>query len=876
MSEVYLYDADCNDFDSIGIVGALVPTRCVFSEAANGNSSLSLTHPMDDLGRYKQLKSGMILKTAVPVRTVPEILNGEYIDVVTIYTVKNTATKLNRYIYNRAKPDSKKDKKLKLVPVGGVVTILATYTDESKRWKCSYKYKSGKKWKTVTGYIDHDSNTIGYQESREVAPTPTGQEAVAPSWATKDQLFRIYSVEKGMNDVTVEAQHISYDLMYNLTTYNENGSKTAQEALTGVLDHCLDEDHGFTVQTNLRGSKAGYHYQDKDPITALLDPENGIVTRFGGQLIRDNYSLSVLDQAGANRGMRIEYGKNLQSVGYSMDMSNMATAIRPVGEYEDGSSLHLNKSYVVSLDGSTVEEIPGDTKGIVYAEGYDRMPFQRIFSLACDDATENKKNGPSAATVRNRLLEQAKAAIAGGSAVPEVSVTVDMVSIADSVEYAAYADLEKYFLFDTVRVFYPPMDIDIETTISEIEYDLIEDRMTSITFGTLRDMQPSIASWQISSVSGTKLIPGTIGAGALAENTINERHIQVESINTDALQANTITSKHISTAGLNAEVIKTGTLDAERIDAGAVAAQVVAAENFKAQTAEIVRAQIRDVDIDYAHIKDSHQDNVFVEDGMADYYYIDKLRVRAAQVMEMIVGSLVFRDAESGKLYQMRVGKDESGEMALRPVEVPAEKIVYDADGNPVATTDGQVVSRESIEIGEFSESRPEMVYAKVMELHADQLFANEAFVHRLTTGAIFADGGTLTIVAQDSKEAKTVAEGADRVATIANDAAANAQSKAEEVDNKAKKISEDLERRVRINAQGLHVGDSRNTTEVMIDTNTVNIGRVIPAASEDEQDGFEAYSQFASNYARFGNYEIRQSSGDGGLVFKLVPKGVV
>ena len=62
----------------------------------------------------------------------------------------------------------------------------------------------------------------------------------------------------------------------------------------------------------------------------------------------------------------------------------------------------------------------------------------------------------------------------------------------------------------------------------------------------------------------------------------------------------------------------------------------------------------------------------------------------------------------------------------------------------------------------------------------------------------------------------------------------------------------------VRIDDEGLHVGDNQSNGEVLVDSNSVNV-----------VFNGQKYSKFSGNYVQFGNYQLRRSS-DGGLVFKL------
>ena len=96
---------------------------------------------------------------------------------------------------------------------------------------------------------------------------------------------------------------------------------------------------------------------------------------------------------------------------------------------------------------------------------------------------------------------------------------------------------------------------------------------------------------------------------------------------------------------------------------------------------------------------------------------------------------------------------------------------------------------------------------------------------------------GILTAVSQMAYEAQV--------------AAGNAQATADAARAEFRRI-------VRIDDDGLHVGDNLSNGEVLIDSESVNV--VL---------GGRKYSKFAGSYVQFGNYQLRRSS-DGGLVFKL------
>ena len=93
---------------------------------------------------------------------------------------------------------------------------------------------------------------------------------------------------------------------------------------------------------------------------------------------------------------------------------------------------------------------------------------------------------------------------------------------------------------------------------------------------------------------------------------------------------------------------------------------------------------------------------------------------------------------------------------------------------------------------------------------------------------------------------------------TSINQIAYEAQVAATTAQATAEAARADFRRVVRIDDDGLHVGDNQSTGEVLIDSESVNV----------VMNG-NKYSRFAGNYVQFGNYQLRRTA-DGGLAFKM------
>ena len=770
MGDIYLYNANETDFDNIGICGALMANECRFSEIANGNATLTVTHPRDEYGKFALIERGMILKADVPVRTTPEITNGSYVTTVYEYTVKNTATKEQRKIWNTRDKTKQKRKNLKVAAKNDKIIVVKTFTNANYFTKVKYTYKSKKKNKTVTGFIDPAA--ISDPVAKTISATPDGMDAVADSWSIKEQLFRIENVEKTEREVTVTAHHISYDFMYNLTSYNADGSKTLQQALDGVFDNCF-EDHGFDAQTNIGSTLTGFHYADKDPITALLDPDIGLVPRFDGELVRDNYMFTILDHAGTNRGYRIEYGKNMTGISWQIDETSVAGAIRPYGETKKGNKLYLTHSWIANDDYTELTQVSGDDMGLVYSPRYytysngtltGSLPYTRIYAMQGDDckATVGPNDTPEAsdvteAMVRTRLKAQALKALKDGADVPDISISVDIKQLGNSVQYADFAELEKVFLFDTVLVYHRKMGILADAVVSAIEWDCIQDELVGITLGTIRDLSQSIASWQIVTINGGKIMPSTIPGSAIQPGTISGEHIiagditareiQAESITADKMSANTgefqtliardalidsanikdaaITTAKIGDAQITTAKIGDAQIDSANIkDAAITTAKIkdAAIETAKIKDAAIETAKIKDAAIETAKIKDAAITTAKIKDGE-----ITTTKIGDAQITHALIADAAIEEANirNGAITHAKIGDAAIEEANIKDAAITSAKI----DSGAILTAhiaDGQIASAKIVDgaITNAKISNAGIDYAKINNLNAGVLSA--------------------------------------------------------------------------------------------------------------------------------------------------------
>lgn len=154
----------------------------------------------------------------------------------------------------------------------------------------------------------------------------------APVPELSDQLFRIVERDDALGGfLHIVAHHIFYDLATNFIedTYivNKNGSG----ALTQLLG-ATQFMHRFTGTSNISAVN-NVRLVRLNPVEVLLDSdlENGFQSSYGGEIVRDNFTISMLTTRGSNNGVQIRDKKNLTGYKADVDYSGIVTRIMPQG-----------------------------------------------------------------------------------------------------------------------------------------------------------------------------------------------------------------------------------------------------------------------------------------------------------------------------------------------------------------------------------------------------------------------------------------------------------------------------------------------------------------------------------------------------------------
>lgn len=805
-STINIYESDAQDFDCEGL-GTLCPLDWEYTNKGAGGAVLTMTHPYDGDGRWRLLQAGRIIRADVPVRTVPEIEGGAMIATAERWTVARTATAEQRRMYTRAVDG----RALKVLPKNTRVTVVRKGAER-------YKIKASR---YGTGWIDPEGLDV------KIVDVPYGTvadvEAETPSVQVRAQLFRLQQPRAGEARIEVDAMPVAYDAAGVLTDPYAVGVKTGQQVLDLIATKSYAA-HDVELYTDIGDRRTGFDKRNVGVFDALLNGEDSFVGRFGGEVLLDNWSVTILRQAGVDRGFYATYGRNLTGVDSCEVDDDVVTALLPVGENANGTPLYLSG------------------EKIMRAENYDQFPVPKMAELKVSEAKVSEKEGVSVALARARMREAVQAEWARGAHIPAITLRITFALLGDSEEYKAFKDIDQCHIYDIVHVWHPTVCGYVDLAVCECTWNGAKGRYTSMTLGAPGGALSTarISAGAISgSITGRQIAWNTVGAGQLANDCIDVRHVQAGVVTAEKLAAGAVDAQSIAavTAAINAitaQDIATGTLSAafahlfqvvaDNIDAGSVTTGAL-----DAVMAGIVALTAKVGDFDLATVTNLVASALTLKSGLAGSMMIANLAVTSANLLNATISKLVLL-GEDGKYYEVGVGGDgivHAAEYAPTQAEIDAGQT---ADGR-------QIVAQQTIvaeEINGAAVRAVSGVFDDILTaaLTAGQITAQDALLASATIPALYttsinAIGSTMDISANETILLKT---GDD---------------------------TRGLRRILRLDSDGVHVGDSATANELLLDSQSVNV-----------RMGGQTFSKFAGNYVQFGDYQLRRTT-DGGLVFK-------
>ena len=333
---------------------------------------------------------------------------------------------------------------------------------------------------------------------------------------SEPQLFRIYKSSKPLKGiVTYSAEHISYDLNGIPTLGFSVKNVTPQAAITRAI-----QDAGlpsaFTAISDI-STLNSTTILTPCSVRAILGGQAGsVLDVWGGEFEFDNFVVKLHKHRGSDRGVSIEYGKNLKDLKQEANIADCYTHLMPYARYsQDGEGDEKIEVYVYLSE----KVLPlNNAENIGHSKAYI-MDFTDRFKEG-EEITEE--------ALRAKATAYAAAAELG---VPKVNITVSFVQLWQTEEYKNIAPLERVMMCDTVAVRFSKLGVTASAKVIKTTYNTLEEKYDSVELG---DAKSSFA------------------------DTVNKQQAAIEEIKTSVKKGQAEATEQLKKAIANATSLITG------------------------------------------------------------------------------------------------------------------------------------------------------------------------------------------------------------------------------------------------------------------------------------------------------------------------------
>lgn len=282
------------------------------------------------------------------------------------------------------------------------------------------------------------------------------------------QLFRIKKPVEENDYLEITAYHITDDIMQRSVKPVQVANQTCSIALSQMVQNAKTDLGDFSFTSDIQDRRTFNMSETENIYSVLLDGKHSIVGTWEGELVRDNFSLTVKKNRGENRGVVITTHKNLKSYQRSKNSQNVITRIHARSTFKPEGSEN-ETTIKVTVDSPLINSYP-----YINEREYENNNLKSVEDL--------------------KKWAQAKFTNEG----------IDKVS--DSIKLEAYElDGQVVNLGDTVNLKSLKHNVDIFKKAIAYEYDGLKEEYLSLEFDDKPSFGGSGVSNGLSNVANTIL-----------------------------------------------------------------------------------------------------------------------------------------------------------------------------------------------------------------------------------------------------------------------------------------------------------------------------------------------------------------------------------
>ena len=179
----------------------------------------------------------------------------------------------------------------------------------------------------------------------------------APTPVLGAQLFRIKKPVEHNDHLEITAYHISDDVMQRSITPMSVTSQSCGMALSRMVQNTKTALGDFSFNSDIQDRRTFNTTETETLYSVLLDGKHSIVGTWEGELVRDNFAMTVKKSRGENRGVVITTHKNLKDYQRTKNSQNVVTRIHAKSTFKPEGA-EKETTIIVTVDSPLIDSYP--------------------------------------------------------------------------------------------------------------------------------------------------------------------------------------------------------------------------------------------------------------------------------------------------------------------------------------------------------------------------------------------------------------------------------------------------------------------------------------------------------------------------------------
>lgn len=273
-----------------------------------------------------------------------------------------------------------------------------------------------------------------------------------------EQYFTIFEVEKQHGYVTVYANQV-VTLLNGYSINKINVDRVNGATVMNALVAGFKRETPFTFFSDVM-SKHTLNLKDISAMEALAKDKHSIVGQWGGDLVRDKYSVRLLENGGIENESLFAYKKNMKSFQESKSTKELRTRIhfkKVIEAHEEGKK---DQILTVTIDSPLINK------------------YKHIYEADMEVQDQDVVDQKTLEEYGKRYFRETLCDMI------EESLEIDVVGQAD----------QPVHMFDIVSIFHENYDVDLRKKITKYKFNPMSNKLVSIGFGEVtRTLADSIS-----------------------------------------------------------------------------------------------------------------------------------------------------------------------------------------------------------------------------------------------------------------------------------------------------------------------------------------------------------------------------------------------